>query len=169
VPRSFTSSGVAPGPVDLGGKPLEAGHVAFRFIMSGGFGGVSAVRVERTADGASIDVETAVGPRHHMASREQWDLLASTLEGAGFWSEPEEDPMPSPRVKDGDAWVIEGLRDGVRHRVVRRNPRIKAKERGLADFLALCRAMATLGEIECGDAGCLPIDSLKAAPARGRP
>lgn len=161
-PPPVTSSSRPPGPVDFSGEPLEVGYLAVRFVMFGGFGSLSAVLVERTKDGAGVKVGTAVGPRYYTVTREQWDLLATELERTGFWTKPERDPVPSPRVKDGDTWVLEGLRDGVRHRVIRQTPRIRTDERGLSDFLALCGRMAALGKIQCGDAGCLPIDYVKA-------
>lgn len=156
------------GPVDLRGEPLRAGYVGYMFLHRGGFGGVSAVIVEGAADGATVHVDMMDGHAQQQATLEQWSELVRHVESAGFWSMAEDEPGLPPSVRDGDAWILEGMRDGKRHRVIRWVPRIETGERGLAGFVGLGEEMMRLGKMRCHSRGCLLEETPAVAPPLAR-
>lgn len=141
--------------MDFRGRPLEPGYVGYRFLHTGSFGQPSGVLIERRRDAVVLRYATAEGGAQRRVDQAEWQRLVDEVERAGFWSMPEEDPVRSPGVRHGDGWMIEGIRDGKRHRVARSIPLLRTKERDPTAFAGLGTLMMEMGGIRCYGRGCL--------------
>lgn len=133
----------------------------YRFLWFRSFDEPTAVRVWRDAGGAWLHVVELSKPRNsalgHIAvsktialSAGQWQQIQRLLKQMSFWGMPAKEKDAGGL--DGADWTIEGLRHGKYHRVYRWTPSDSTQQRGLGNFVALCRFLIDLSGLKIPDA-----------------
>jgi hypothetical protein len=94
---------------------------AYRLLFLPSFRDTWTVRIERDAQGASLEATRTSGDavkerRQRQLSPAEWARLTTAVTAADFWNLPSPDKQPG---QDGETWVIEGVRPGAYHAVER--------------------------------------------------
>ena len=123
------------------------GLVIYRFTIIPTWGNPVSVRVQQEGKALKLWAKSLSGKRHHDQDKltEQKERILSekdskeflqTLSALSFFKMPTEE---DERGLDGDEWILEGVKEGRYHVVVRWCANsYKTKERGLAGFVKTC-------------------------------
>jgi hypothetical protein len=127
-------------------EPLQPGEVSetYRFTWIGSFHPEIIIRAESQDRGVELLVKDRGHPsraarwRRVQIKQRQWKSLLSALEKAHFWELAAEEEAC---VSDGADWVLEGLKDGRYHVVIRCSPYP-------GTFHRACCRLAKLSEVD---------------------
>ncbi len=127
---------------------------AYRFLWLPSFHDAISVRLVKSGDGAilhtvRLTIKNGYEPDKIIAAKSvkmssgQWQRIARQAEKAKFWemSSHERARPGDPEIMDGDLLIVEGVRNGKYHWVLRHSP-------PGGDFVDLCRDMCFMSGLE---------------------